>query len=103
METADMRRWVKEVPLVTAAVIAGTLGLSLTCMISASVYNAFANIPNDTIGHWQLYRILTAPFLCPAPLGLLFQLLFFASLAQKAEKAAGSLAYFTKFQANSDF
>jgi len=102
MEMVHVGRWLREVSLVTAAVLAGTLGWSLACMISPSVWNALANIPNDTVGHWQLYRILTAPYLCPAPLSLLIQLLFFASLAQKAEKAAGSLAYFTHLQANSD-
>ena len=94
--------WVGNVPLFTAGV-GGVCGLvSVWTAVQPGVFGLLANVPYLTVANLQLYRLLTAPLVCPLGLGLLLTVVMYVVAAARVEREVGTVAMGWRFGVNSE-
>ena len=84
-------------------VICSTVILYLINLIIPYVALLLADIPYFTIYYFQIWRLITTPFMTTNFFSVIFSLYFFYSSASKLEKETGTIKYMLIFFMNSIF
>lgn len=104
--SAAIRDWWSQVPSFSKLVLVMCAGGYLLGLVFPVIPYMLINIPKLTVEHFQVYRVLTTPYISVGIfqvtiIQLLFGLLSYMPTACRTEKRLGSISYLFFFMINS--